>query len=184
MTRRRKIILLGLLAAVPLAAGTYFGLQGLGWLMRPIPFKYMWVDCHEVDENLTTMETEKFTVSFEGDSLGRRSSGGLWPIDGRNWNWAPWKGEDKLELWPQGPIEGMGFSMSQRVFAASHLGHEIRYYDYRRLLVIDGHEFSLQDGPAHVVIAKTGELRLAPFVPSETIAEMKKAAGPRMMQNP
>ena len=181
MTRRRKMILLGLLAAVPLAvAGTYFGLQGLRGLMRPIPIKPMWLVWHDVD-GTTTLDTEKFAVSFEGDTMGGgRSSGGNWVIDGRPSNWTPWPNTHYESVISPGQALATGYSGNQRMFTASHLGHEIRYYDYRRLLVIDGHEFSLQEGPVHVVIAKTGELRLAPFVPSETIAEMKKAAGPKL----
>ncbi len=175
MTRKRKAILILSILGVLLAAWFIGGLLNLGWLMRPIPYRYMWVMWSDVD-GMTALETEKFTVSFEGASFGRRMHSGRWLIDGRYHNWTPWPDNTTLKnVLQRGQDEEMGYLDSQRLFAANYLGHEIRYFDYRRLLVVDGREFSLDGGPVHVVIAPSGEMRLAPFVPSEMIAAMKAA---------
>jgi hypothetical protein len=183
MTRKRKILLAVALASLPLlAAATVYSLHNWAWLMRPIPSKHMWIAWCDVD-GTARLETEKFTVSFEGASFGPRLHSGLWTIDGKYFNWTPFPREETLAdaLQPGQDGEATGYLMEDRLFAATYRGHEIRYYDYRPQLTVDGREFPLTDGPVHVVISPTGEMRVVPFEPSPFLATMR-ASSPRLPQ--
>ena len=127
--------------------------------LAEVPSHKMWVSSGDRN-GIAMLYTDRFSVSFEGHSLGSHKKSGLYEVDGRaSGPRVPWA-DDTLEI-KQGDGVEYGYSANRRLFTLRFQGHKIEYSHHLDRLEVEGKEFSTADGPIDVLVKKNGQITQA-----------------------
>lgn len=128
-----------------------------------VPWVHMWMVAADIDGQ-ATIETECFSIAFEGESFGRGVSAGNPIVDGRYFHFALFSRTDISNTQKNGVT--YSYSQDERTAGIEYKGHQIIYSHPLQKLEIDGKAFSTAGQYWHFVVKANSEIARQPRQPT------------------